>query len=259
MPPAAIASSVVVIISRVSGAPVRTSSRHRKSIVIACGNFGARPKPPHCGSNCGATLRDGGREDLGVERRAGARCAQHVLVDRLGELVGLFLDVVALLVPGLGDDLAHPRERRHAVAVLVGEVGAAVERAAVGGEPHRHRPAAAAGERLHGLHVDRVDVGSFFAVDLHVHEQPVHDVGDRGILERLVRHHVTPVARRVADRQEDRLAFGARPLERFVAPRVPVDRVVAVLVEVRAGLGAEAVGHVRGRVGAASAVAFAQR
>ena len=46
MPPAAIASSVVVIIVRVSSARLRTYARHKKSIVIACGNFGARPKPP---------------------------------------------------------------------------------------------------------------------------------------------------------------------------------------------------------------------
>ena len=45
---------------------------------------------------------------------------------------------------------------------------------AVGREEHRHRPAAAAGHRLHGLHVDGVDVGPLLAVDLHVDEQLVH-------------------------------------------------------------------------------------
>ena len=197
-----------MIISRVSGAPVRTSSRHRKSIVIACGNFGARPNPPHCGSNCERTLR------TAVERISGSMPevagAQHVLVDGFGELGGLLLHVVALLVPGLGHDLADRANAGMPCRSSLGKVGAAVERAAVGREPHRHRPTAAAGERLHGLHVDRVDVGPLLAVDLHVHEEPVHDLGDGRVLERLVRHHVTPVARRVADREEDRLAVRAR-------------------------------------------------
>ena len=61
------------------------------------------------------------------------------------------------------------------------------------------------------------------------------------VLERLVRHHVAPVARRVADRQEDRLVLGRARRERLLAPRVPVDRVVGVLAQVRAGLAGESV------------------
>jgi len=62
-------------------------------------------------------------------------------------------------------------------------------------------------ERLHGLHVDLIDVRALLAVDLHVHEMLVHHRGDLGILERLVLHHVTPVARGVADREEQRLVL----------------------------------------------------
>ena len=61
-------------------------------------------------------------------------------------------------------------ERRHPVARLVREVRAAVERLAVGRQEHRHRPAAAAGHRLDGRHVDRVEVGALLAVDLDRHE-----------------------------------------------------------------------------------------
>jgi hypothetical protein len=113
---------------------------------------------------------------------------------------------------------------------------AAEERSPLGVEEHGHRPTAAAGHGLHGLHVDGVDVGPLLAVDLHVHEALVHDRRHRVVLERLVRHHVTPVARRVADREQDRLVLGARPGERLLAPGVPVDRVVGVLPEVGAGL-----------------------
>src|SRR5207249_3243647 len=62
-------------------------------------------------------------------------------------------------------------------------------------------------------------------------------------LEALPLHHVAPVARRIADREEDRLALLAGPRERLLAPRKPVHRVVRVLEEVGAGGVDEAVGR----------------
>src|SRR3546814_16856067 len=61
-------------------------------------------------------------------------------------------------------------------------------------------------------------------------------------LERLVGHHVAPVAGRVADRQQDRDVALAGRRERLLTPGVPIDRVVGVLSQVRAGLVREAVG-----------------
>ena len=177
--------------------------------------------------------RASGRRCAGPPRRARpvscSLCGEHV---------------VAPFAPRLRHRGAHAPERRHAVPVGVGEVRARVERPAVGRAPHAHRPAAAAGQRLHRLHVDRVDVGALLAVDLHVDEALVHERGGVGILERLVRHHVAPVARRVADRQEHGHVAFARERERLVAPRHPVDGVVGVLAEVRARLVGEPVlGH----------------
>ena len=88
--------------------------------------------------------------------------------------------------------LDHLQERR------LREVRAAPERSAVGVHDDGHRPAAATGERLHGVHVDRVDVGSLLAVDLDVDERGVHRGGDLVVLEALVGHDVAPVAGRVA-------------------------------------------------------------
>ena len=45
-----------------------------------------------------------------------------------------------------------------------------MERLAGGREEDRQRPAAAADHELHGSHVDVVDVGALFAVDLDVDE-----------------------------------------------------------------------------------------
>ena len=105
---------------------------------------------------------------------------------------------------------ARLRPRRHAVARLGREVGAGVERHAVGGEERVERPAAVAGHRLHGVHVDRVDVRALLAVDLDADEVLVHQRGDLRVLEGLALHHVAPVARGVADRDEDRLVLAAR-------------------------------------------------
>ena len=58
--------------------------------------------------------------------------------------------------------------------------------------------------RLHRGHVDRVKVRAFLAVDLDVHEEPIHDFGNLLILERFPLHDVAPVACRVTDAEEYR-------------------------------------------------------
>ena len=63
---------------------------------------------------------------------------------------------------------------------------------------------------LDRLDVDRVDVGALLAVDLDAHEVLVHQRGGLGVLERLALHDVAPVARRVADRDEQRPVLVAR-------------------------------------------------
>ena len=122
------------------------------------------------------------------------------------------------------------------VARLGRPVGAGVERHALGREERVQRPAAVAGHRLDGVHVDRVDVGALLAVDLDADEVLVHQRRDLGVLEGLALHHVAPVAGGVADRDEDRLGLAARAPERLLAPRIPVDRVLRVLEQVGRGL-----------------------
>ena len=156
---------------------------------------------------------------------------------------GALADLLAFALEGVDDRFHHHPEARHAAALVRREVGAAVEGHAVGVEEDGHRPAAVAGHRLHRLHVDRVDVGALLAVDLDVDEVLVHVGGGLVVLEGLALHHVAPVAGRVADREQDRPVLLAGPLQRLGAPGVPVDRVVAVLEQVGAGLLGEAVGH----------------
>jgi hypothetical protein len=97
---------------------------------------------------------------------------------------------------------------------------------------------------LHGGHVDRVHVGTLLAVHLDGDEVLVELASDLQVLEGLLLHDVAPVAGGVAHREEDRTAGAACLGEGLVAPGVPVDRIVGVLPEVRAGLDDETVGEV---------------
>ena len=152
-------------------------------------------------------------------------------------------DLLALALEGVDHGFHHHPEARHAAALVGWEVGAAIERHALGVEEDGHRPAAVAAHRLHRLHVDGVDVGPLLAIDLDADEVLVHVGGGLRVLEGLALHHVAPVAGGVADGEQDRPVLLTRPGQGLRAPGVPVDRVLAVLEEVRAGLLGEPVGH----------------
>ena len=161
-----------------------------------------------------------------------------------GELLRGRHDLVAPVLPGVGDGVEDLGERRQAVAGRGRKVRPAVERGAVGREEHGHRPAPVAGHGLHGLHVDLIDVRPLLPIHLHAHEVLVHELSDVGILERLALHDVAPVTRRVADGQEHGPVLAPCLGEGVVAPRKPVHRIVSVLEEIRTRLVRKAVGHV---------------
>ncbi len=179
-------------------------------------------------------------EDLGAGERSLAG-EQGRLAQRLGQAAGLLVDLVPPGAPGVVHRLAQRDEPGHPRPGLLGEVGAAEERATVGGQEHRHGPAAVSGHGLDGVHVDGVDIGAFLAVDLHVDEQLVDDLGGLRVLERLVGHDVAPMAGGVAHREQHRDVAAAGLGERLLPPGVPVDRVLPVLAQVRAGGIGEAV------------------
>jgi len=161
-------------------------------------------------------------------------------------------DGVALLAVGPLDAGQQLGEGRQSVALLFGEVGPGEERPLVlRRQEHRERPAAGSARQqlVRGL-VDAVQVRALLPVHLDVDEKPVHHRRRLRVLEGFVRHHVAPVAGRVADRQQHWAIRPARFLECFVAPRIPVHRVVPVLQEIGARFVGQSISH-RFRVRAA--------
>ena len=182
------------------------------------------------------------------ERRIGQRLMpvpiRLLLRERGAHRFVLRQHFAAPLVPGARDVFHQVDEAGQLIARRLGEIGAGEERRLVGRQKHRQRPAAAAlgQELMRGL-VDLVEIGPLLAVDLDVDEQAVHHRRHLGILEAVVRHHMAPVTGRIADRQQDGLVLAARFLQGFLAPRVPVDRVVGMLQQVGTGFGSKTVGH----------------
>ena len=160
---------------------------------------------------------------------------------RLHQDIAIVRDALRLVAEQPRDLVHDIDEAGPAIARDLGEIRAAPHRLAVGREEHGERPAALLAERMERRHVDLIDVRAFLAIDLDVDEEVVHHRGGRRILEALVRHDVAPVARRVADRQQDRLVALLRCGEGLRSPRPPVDGIVAVLEKIGAGLAGEAV------------------
>ena len=124
----------------------------------------------------------------------------------------------------------------------------------VGRQEDGQRPAARPAEGVQGGHVDLVDVGPLFAVDLDAHEVLVEEGRDLVVHERLALHHVAPIAARIADRKKDRLLVLLGFGQRLVAPGIPIDGVVRVQQQIGAGLFRQTIDvTLRGRLVVASA------
>ncbi len=152
------------------------------------------------------------------------------------------LDLVGLLLEQARHLAQHVGEGGPAVFRLLREISAAPERLALRREEHRQRPAALLAEVMQRRHIDLVDVGPLLAVDLDVDEQLVHHRRDARVFEQLVRHHMAPVAGRIADREQDRLVLCFCVVERVRPPLAPVHRIVLVLEQIGRRRLREAVG-----------------
>ena len=172
----------------------------------------------------------GQRVGAGFCRGRGARAGK--LLKLLDDLRAVRDDVLAICFPRFRNPLEDRRETGPPLPIFGRIIRAAEKRLQVRGEKDAHRPSAATRRRLNECHVNAIDIGSLFAIDFDVHEVRVHDLRDLFVFKRFVRHHVAPVACRIADREKDRLLLRARFFESLFAPRIPLHRVVHVLQKV---------------------------
>ena len=200
--------------------------------------------PRDCLVRCGRQI---GFRFLAV---AGGRGALPVGAQGLHHARAFHFQFFPVVGPRRGEDPEECREPRPAPAVFWREIGAAKERFEAGRQPYAHRPPAVPSGRLHVGHVDPVDIGPLLPIDFHRYKVAIELRGDGPVLERLVRHHVTPMTGRVSDGEEDGLLLDPRPGEGFLAPGEPVDGVIGVLAQIGRLFAGEAVGLAgRGGVG----------
>ena len=144
-------------------------------------------------------------------------------------------------LPGLLDLRQDLQEARPPVTVIRREVSSPEERFQLRREEHVQGPATLAASGLDKGHVDLVHVRPLLAVHLDADEVGVQEAGDLGALEGFAFHDVAPMAGRVTDAQEDRPVLLARAGERFLAPGIPVHRVILVLEQIGRFLARQAV------------------
>ena len=96
-------------------------------------------------------------------------------------------------------------------------------------EENGHGPSTLSGERLHRLHIDIVDIWTFLAVYLYRDKMLVHDGGSILVLEGFALHDMAPVAGRIANAEQNRFIFPFCLFQGFLAPGIPIYRVVCVL------------------------------
>src|SRR5258708_3047505 len=89
-------------------------------------------------------------------------------------------------------------------------------------------------QSLNGLHVDLVDIGPFFAVYLDADKMLIHDLRDRLILKRFALHYVAPMARGVANADQNGFVLSHGPLRCLSSPFIPIHRITGMLQQIRA-------------------------
>jgi len=216
-------------------------------MLLGCGNFGARVKPPKSGLfERGSCLGHGCLVENDSERRLRNEAGERGL-----KLRALRFDLRTLLAIVLGHTAQQVAERRHSMASVLGKISAAEERLLFrGGQKHGQGPPART-VRQHLLRdlINLIQVRALFAVDFDVDEQLVHQGRGGRIFEGFVGHHMAPMAGRIADRQENGLVLLLCPPQGRLAPGIPLHRIVGVLQQVRAGLLGEVIAqHVHGLV-----------
>ena len=112
---------------------------------------------------------------------------------------GIARYLISLIAVSLRHAKQDARKARHVVTIFWRKIRPTIKRSTLRSEEYGHGPAAMLGHHLDCIHVDLIEIGPLFTINLDIDEVLVHQFGDLFILERFVLHHVTPVTGRVAN------------------------------------------------------------
>ena len=144
----------------------------------------------------------------------------------------------------VGNTHQHLRPWNHTLATLFWwEIGTTKKWSPVGQTKDIERPTARLLDHLYRFHVDLIHIRTLFAVHFHTDEVLIHQLGNIVTLKTLMRHHMTPVAGRIADRNQQWLTRGFGSGEGLFAPWIPIHWVVGMLFEIKAILLGESIWH----------------
>src|SRR5438552_14506064 len=129
--------------------------------------------------------------------------------------------LLTTLLTGYNYLLQHLIKTGPDMLVLRRPIRADIKRLQIWCQEYVQRPATLPGHGLNEGHVDFIDIGPFFAIDLDAHTMLVQIISHFLALEGFALHHVAPVAGRVADAQENRVVFAPGLGESLLSPRIP--------------------------------------
>ena len=165
-----------------------------------------------------------------------ARCVEHFRLRH--SLFQRFRGTIYFGPPRLeriGNSQQDAFESRPAHRVFRREIGAAEKWLAVGRQERSQRPAALPGNRADRRLIARIHVRPLVAIHLHGHIKFVDHRRDLGIFVALAVNHVAPVAPHRANIQQNWFAFRPRVRKSFLAPFMPIHRLMRGRTQIRAG------------------------
>ena len=115
------------------------------------------------------------------------------LIQELGNLLRLFNNGFTFVLESVQRSCQNLVKTGHSHARFGWPVGSPEKKLLIGCQKYIQRPAALSSYCDDGIHVNLVDVRTFFAIDFDTHKVLVQDFCDCFVFETFVLHHVTPV------------------------------------------------------------------
>ena len=145
------------------------------------------------------------------------------------------LNFVRRLAPDAADFSQYLQKARAPILRIFGKICAAPKRRAIAIKTNGQGPAALLAHHGQRAHIYFVQIGALFAVELDADEIGVHQRRHFFVFKAFMRHHMTPMARCIANGQKHRHIAPPRLGKHRRLPGLPMHRIVFMLQQIRAG------------------------